>query len=69
MTKWTTNNIPDQTARLVIITGANSGIGYEAAMVLAQKGAEVILALPVYQNGGGIPGRFFPINYPTIQKF
>ena len=41
--KWTTENIPSQAGRMVLITGANSGIGFEAALALAHKGAEVIL--------------------------
>jgi hypothetical protein len=28
---WTTAQIPDQTGRAIVITGANSGIGFEAA--------------------------------------
>jgi len=42
---WTTNNIPDQSGRVAIITGANNGIGFEAAKALAGKGAHVILAV------------------------
>jgi NAD(P)-dependent dehydrogenase (short-subunit alcohol dehydrogenase family) len=42
-TKWTTGNIPSQVGRRAVITGANSGIGFEAALALAQKGAELIL--------------------------
>jgi len=42
--KWTATDIPDLTGKVVIITGANSGIGYESTREFARKGAEVILA-------------------------
>ena len=42
---WTTADIPDLSGQSMIITGANSGIGLEAAIVLAQKGAAVTLAV------------------------
>ena len=41
---WNANNIGDQTGRRVVITGATSGIGKEAARVLAGKHASVIVA-------------------------
>jgi NAD(P)-dependent dehydrogenase (short-subunit alcohol dehydrogenase family) len=44
MTSWTVTDIPDQTGRRILITGANSGIGYYAALELARKGAHVLLA-------------------------
>ncbi|MEA2213627.1 MAG: hypothetical protein QOF83_3575 [Solirubrobacteraceae bacterium] len=44
-TSWSTSEIPDQTGRTAIITGANSGIGRGAARALAAKGARVVLAV------------------------
>jgi NAD(P)-dependent dehydrogenase (short-subunit alcohol dehydrogenase family) len=41
---WTAKDIPDLTAKVGIVTGANSGIGYEMARALARKRATVILA-------------------------
>ncbi|MGB8407006.1 MAG: SDR family NAD(P)-dependent oxidoreductase [Mycobacterium sp.] len=51
MAKWTTNNIPDQTGRLAVITGANTGLGYETAAALAAKGAHVVLAVRNIEKG------------------
>lgn len=44
MTKWTEENIPSLDNKNVIVTGANSGIGFQAAKKLALKGARVIMA-------------------------
>ena len=44
MTRWSTDSLPAQTARTVIITGATSGIGFAAAQVLADKGGRVVIA-------------------------
>jgi NAD(P)-dependent dehydrogenase (short-subunit alcohol dehydrogenase family) len=41
---WTRKDMPDQTGRIAVVTGANSGIGYETARALAQVGATVIMA-------------------------
>jgi NADP-dependent 3-hydroxy acid dehydrogenase YdfG len=37
--KWTTNNIPDLSGKVVIVTGANAGLGFGASKELARKGA------------------------------
>ncbi|MFD6398087.1 oxidoreductase [Nocardia sp. NPDC060249] len=44
MSKWTTANLPDQTGRTIIVTGANSGLGAATARALSGAGARVILA-------------------------
>jgi NAD(P)-dependent dehydrogenase (short-subunit alcohol dehydrogenase family) len=41
---WTANDMPDQTGRTIAVTGANSGIGWEAAKAFAANGAHVVLA-------------------------
>lgn len=41
---WTTENMPDLTGKVIIVTGANSGIGFEAAKEFARKRAQTILA-------------------------
>ncbi len=43
-TDWTIDDIPSLDGRTIVITGANSGIGYRAALVLAEKGAHVVMA-------------------------
>jgi NAD(P)-dependent dehydrogenase (short-subunit alcohol dehydrogenase family) len=45
MSDWTTADIPDQTGRTAVITGANTGLGFETAAALAAKGAHVVLAV------------------------
>ncbi len=61
---WTENDIPDQTGRIAIVTGANSGIGYDTARVLAQKGATVIMACRNLQKGNQAADKIKALN-PT----
>ena len=51
MPNWTTADIPDQTGRTAIITGANTGLGYETAVALAGQGARVVLAVRNLDKG------------------
>ncbi|MEO3785077.1 oxidoreductase [Actinocorallia sp. B10E7] len=44
MTKWTTDDIPQQSGRTYVVTGANSGLGLETTRELAARGAHVIMA-------------------------
>ena len=43
--KWTDADVPDQSGRVALVTGSNTGLGYETAKVLAQRGADVVMAV------------------------
>ncbi|OBG69820.1 MULTISPECIES: SDR family NAD(P)-dependent oxidoreductase [unclassified Mycobacterium] len=49
--KWTAADIPDQAGRVAVITGANTGLGYETAAALADRGARVVLAVRNLDKG------------------
>ncbi len=44
MARWASSDIPDQTGRTVLVTGANSGLGLRSAEALARRGATVVMA-------------------------
>jgi NAD(P)-dependent dehydrogenase (short-subunit alcohol dehydrogenase family) len=48
---WTASDIPDQTGRVAVITGANSGLGLETARALAGSGASVVMAVRSLDKG------------------
>ena len=49
--KWTTENIPELKGKVIIVTGGNSGLGYESVKAFAQIGAEVILTSRSIEKG------------------
>jgi NAD(P)-dependent dehydrogenase (short-subunit alcohol dehydrogenase family) len=51
MTNWSVKDIPDQSGRMAVITGATGGLGLETASALARAGAEVIVAARNPANG------------------
>src|SRR5262249_11056934 len=46
MAGWTADDIPDQSGKTVLVTGGNSGLGYQTVRQLARPGARVLLAAP-----------------------
>ena len=57
MPRWTPANMPDQAGRIVVVTGGSSGIGAEAADVLAGRGAQVVLAVRAQARGDAVAAR------------
>lgn len=51
MSAWTARDMPNQTGRVAVVTGANTGIGYETAQALVEAGATVVLACRSRERG------------------
>lgn len=69
--RWTAADVPDQTGRVVVITGANTGIGFRTATVLADKGASVVLAVRDLSKGMDAANRITtgnPRAHITLQR-
>ncbi|GAB5491531.1 MAG: oxidoreductase [Phototrophicaceae bacterium] len=48
---WSAKDIPNLNGKIIVITGANSGLGFECSKVLAQKGATIIMAVRTVAKG------------------
>jgi NAD(P)-dependent dehydrogenase (short-subunit alcohol dehydrogenase family) len=62
MTKcWTEKDMPNQAGRMVIVTGANSGLGLETTRALVQKGATVIMVCRSVDKGKAAADRIMKL--------
>ena len=66
---WSIGDIPDQTGRFAIVTGANTGLGYQTALALAGKGAEVIVAARTPAKGQDAVRRILAAHPGAMVKF
>jgi len=65
---WTDRDVPDQKGRVAVVTGANTGLGFETARVLAERGASVVLAVRDVEKGKQAASRFGPGADVTVQE-
>jgi len=68
---WTEKDVPDQSGRLAIVTGSNTGLGYDTARVLAARGAKVVMAVRDTAKGESAAARIrglTPGAEITVQK-
>jgi NAD(P)-dependent dehydrogenase (short-subunit alcohol dehydrogenase family) len=69
--RWTADDIPDQRGRLAVVTGANTGLGFETARMLAARDASVVLAVRNMDKGKQAAARIaetVPGAHVTVQR-
>lgn len=65
--KWTADDIPRQDGRVAVVTGANTGLGFETARLLATHGATVVLAVRNLDKGKDAAARIAAPNVSVQQ--
>ncbi|WP_063733649.1 SDR family NAD(P)-dependent oxidoreductase [Streptomyces sp. RTd22] len=60
--KWSADDVPSQVGRVAVVTGANTGLGFEIANVLAARGASVVLAVRNVDKGRDAAARVTGLN-------
>ena len=66
---FTERDVPDQEGKTVVITGANTGLGYEAARVMSERGARVLIACRSEQKAEDAIGRIEQVNGAVDASF
>ncbi len=64
--KWTKEDIPDLTGKVIIVTGGNSSLGFESVKAFARNGAEVILACRSVEKGEKAKADIGPTKGDTV---
>ncbi|MDO7609858.1 MAG: SDR family NAD(P)-dependent oxidoreductase, partial [Crocinitomicaceae bacterium] len=62
---WTTENIPDQKGKIIIVTGATSGLGKQASKILSGKNATVVMGVRNLEKAEAVKKEFISSN-PTV---
>ncbi|WP_206796521.1 SDR family NAD(P)-dependent oxidoreductase [Amycolatopsis sp. MtRt-6] len=65
---WTERDVPSQRGRVAVITGANTGLGFDTAKVLAERGATVVLAVRDVEKGKQAAARLGAAADVTVQE-
>ncbi|WP_103349494.1 SDR family NAD(P)-dependent oxidoreductase [Amycolatopsis sp. CA-128772] len=65
---WTERDVPSQHGRVAVITGANTGLGFDTAKVLAERGATVVLAVRDVAKGKQAAARLGANADVTVQE-